>query len=58
MMTIEQQRIYRAVCEGRDELSERLEACQDKLSFWRWVSGVLIVLAVLDVLREWAGWSI
>ena len=50
MMNPEEHRIYQAICDGRDKLSERLEQCEDKLSFWRWASAVLIVLAVLALI--------
>lgn len=58
MMTTEEHKLFQAVCDGRDKLSERLEEMEDSRNWWRGFAIVMIVLAALDILREWAGWTI
>ena len=58
MMTIEQQRIYQAVCDGRDKLSERYDEMKFSRDLWRGGCLTLSFLAALEMIRQWAGWSI
>lgn len=58
MMTPEESIKFAAVCTGRDKLSDRCEELEDARNFWRGLAIVLIVLAALDILRQWAGWTI
>ena len=58
MMNTEESNLFAAVCAGRDKLSERFDAMQFSRDLWRGGCIVLLILAVLEILRQWAGWAI
>lgn len=57
-MTIEEHRIYQAVCDGRDRLSDRFDAMRFSRDLWRGGCLIMAALALLEIVREWAGWTI
>lgn len=58
MMTIEEHELFEAVCAGRDKLSDKYDAMKDSRDIWRGACIVMIVLAALDIISEWAGWTL
>ena len=58
MMNETEHKLYQAVCDRRDRLSERLESMQFSRDLWRGGCLIMAALALLEIVRQWAGWSL
>lgn len=58
MMNTEESNLFAAVCAGRDKLSERFDRMTDSRNWWRGFALVMVALAALNIVSEWAGWSL